>query len=170
MDLDGNDIVPDGIQEQPPAKKFKANTATPKIHACFHLNGQFANSIVDTDGVCVRHSQLVTYYEGVGDAAVAAHYFKYIVPINDDLQMCTICEHHQMTKNGATSNIIHSYIKKNHPELIPYNVMSEEYKQKMSTEWDKCYERAITTCAHRESCCDSRQQTSSPVERVWKNY
>lgn len=139
MDLYNDVIVAAGIQEQPPAKKFKLNSCKVDIHPCFHINGQYANIIVDTDGLFVMHSQFVTYYEGIGEPAVAAHYFKYIVPINENKQMCTICGHYQKTKEGATSNMIHTHIMKKHPELIPYQVMSEAYKQKMATEWDDGY-------------------------------
>ena len=99
---------------------------------CFHVSGQFGNHIVDCHGVCVQTSTEVrVVYDAVNSSKL---YYQYVPKFSTDIYQCTICSTGYSSQDGdkrTVSNII-KHVKNTHPEVVPFNFMSETYIVKKS--------------------------------------
>lgn len=111
------------FQEHPSIKRRKVNesnkTRPTDLPMCFHLDGEYANFILDKAGNCIKQSIAVKYYEGAGaEKEYNSHYYPFISRCSDKKHKCTKCGHVQKTTANNTSNIVHHHIKTDHPDSL----------------------------------------------------
>lgn len=128
------------VEEDPDVVAF-AGRALP---ACFHFEGQFANSIVDCHGECSKISTEVRVVDDPNGENSAKLYYQYIAKYSNDMYACSICSQSFSARDKdrrSASNII-KHIKKSHPEVIPFNFMPEAFITKKTKEWEAAIESA----------------------------
>jgi hypothetical protein len=111
-----------------------------EIPKCFHLNGYYANCIIDSDGNCRKLSKEVRLVDG--DKDCNKNYFQYIGRFSKDEHRCIICEKDINTDglNGASNMVNH--IRKTHKYLIPYDFMPQAYINQQVQEWEHAEKEA----------------------------
>ena len=82
------------FQEHPSIKRRKVNesnkTRPTDLPMCFHLDGEYANFILDKAGNCIKQSIAVKYYEGAGaEKEYNSHYYPFISRCSDKKHKCT---------------------------------------------------------------------------------
>ena len=118
---------------------------------CFHLPGQYANKITNSDGELIMFSKEVRLIDEPDDSP--KNYYHYVVRCSPTEHHCIICSEIFKTSNNGSTNIINKHIKRRHPEVIPFNFMSMSYVNDAVSVWENA-----------ESKKDVKKRKAAPVQ------
>jgi hypothetical protein len=102
------------------------------LPSCFHLPGQYANQIINSNGDLVMLSKEVRVIDATTDSAI-----NYVARCSHTEHHCLICDGKYKCTNNSSSNIINNHIKLKHPEFIPFNFMNQKYVDDAIDAWEK---------------------------------